>query len=406
MDCMVAKLAIDPAAVRAQLARMEACPVFETAGRMAPLLRYLVEAELAGEAGALNQARIAIDVMGRDAHFDPATDSIVRVEIGRLRGKLLEYYATAGKDDAIIIDLPKGRYRPTIRMLEQSGAPKAARLHQEVRLCLSEDGHSIAYATSGSGYPLVKASTWLTHLEFDNQSPVWRHWWTDLSKRFRLVRYDPLGCGMSDWDVGDVNFESWLKQLELVVNAAGLEKFALFGPSQGAAIAIAYAVKHPERVSHLILYGGYAEGALARNNPEHVERWKLLAEMVRVGWGRREGAFRRAFGAIFMPNGTLEQFEWFDDLAKASMSAENALKFRYASAVINVTPLLGEVRAPTLILHAKDEVLVPFSEAKWMAARIPGARLVPLDSSNHLILPDERAWTQFLDEVEGFVLGP
>ncbi len=389
-------------AVRAQIARMSGSPIFANAGRMAPLLAYLVDAELQGVAGQLNQSRIAIDVLGRDAHFDAATDSIVRVEIGRLRSKLFEYYGGDGKDDPVFIELPKGRYKPTLAFRGTDSAD-ADDFKQDIKFCRTPDGVAIAYAESGAGLTLVKAGNWLTHLEFDVQSPVWRHWWVGLSKRHRLIRYDPRGCGLSDWDVDDISFDKWVSDLECVVDQAAPEKFALLGTSQGVAIAIAYAARHPERVSHLILYGGYARGALRRRDPGGEETFHLLQDMVRIGWGKPHGAFRQVFGALFMPEGTSEQFRWFDELSRVSMSPENAMRSRDCSAHVDVEHLLLQIEVPTIILHAVDEILIPFSEARYLAAHIAGARLVPLDSKNHLILEHEPSWLRFLSEVEDFV---
>ena len=388
-------------AIRGQLHEIGASKVFQSAGRMAALLSYLVDAELNGEAAQLNQSRVAIDVLGRNETFDPSEDSIVRVEMGRLRSKLLEYYANEGKSATVFIELPKGRYKPLLAF-RATDANKASDFRQEIKFCRAADGVALAYAMSGQGIPLVKASNWLTHLEFDVQSPVWRHWWHGFSRRHRLIRYDPRGCGLSDWEVPDISFEKLVCDLECVANHAAPEKFALLGTSQGVSLAIAYAVRHPERVSHLILYGGSARGSLKRGDTEREDTHHLLQDIIRVGWGQPHGAFRHVFGAIFMPEGTNEQFRWFDELSRASMSAENAARMRHCMAGVSVEPLLQDVKVPTLILHAADEILVPFAEARLLAARIPGARLVPLDSKNHLILEQEPAWAKLLDEVESF----
>lgn len=390
------------AAVRAQLARMSGAPAFVNAGRIAALLQYLVGAELEGVSAQLNQSRIAIDVLGRDAKFDASTDSIVRVEVGRLRSKLFEYYAGDGKNDAVFIELPKGRYKPTLafRGTESSDVED---FEQDIRFCRTDDAVAIAYAESGVGPTLVKAGNWLTHLEFDIQSPVWRHWWVGLSKRHRLIRYDPRACGLSDWDVGEISFDKWVSDLECVVDHAAPKKFALLGTSQGAAVAIAYAARHPERVSHLILYGGFARGALRRGDPGGADTFRVLQDIVRIGWGKPHGAFRHVFGAMFMPEGTSEQFRWFDELSRVSMSPENAMRSRDCSAFMDVEQLLGRIKVPTIILHAVDEILVPFSEARFLAANITGARLVSLDSKNHLLLEHEPSWRRFLSEVEDFV---
>ena len=157
---------------------------------------------------------------------------------------------------------------------------------QSIRFCTSNDGTRIAFAESGDGPPLIKAANWLSHLEFDWDSPVWRHWLVELSRTHRLVRYDERGCGLSDWNVEDLSFEAWLRDLELVVDATGLERFPLLGISQGASIAIAYAVKYPERVSHLVLHGGYARGRALRSASEgQRESAELMLKLMEMGWG-------------------------------------------------------------------------------------------------------------------------
>lgn len=371
---------------------------------MAALLEYLVVAELSGDQARMNQYRIAVDVLGRDARFDPATDSIVRVEVGRLRSKLIEFYAGDGASDTVVFSLPKGTYRPVIEIRHTQTERRACkRVKQDLRFLRTSDRVSIAYATSGEGYPLVKAANWLSHLEYDHRSPVWRHWWEELSARFRLIRYDERGCGLSDWEVEDFSFDAWVRDLEEVVDAVGLERFALLGMSQGVAVSVAYAVRHPERVSHLILFGGSVRGILVRNDPKEVEQWQALHEIIRVGWGQPHGAFRQLFGAIFMPEASADQLEWFQELARISTSPENALRFTEQAARLDVADIAHEVRAPTLILHAIDEICVPFAQSKWLAARIPNAKLVPLDSKNHLLLEHEPAWQRFLEEVTAFV---
>lgn len=392
------------AAVRAQVARMSGSPAFVNAGRMAALLNYLVDAELKGVSAQLNQSRIAIDVFGRDEKFDASTDSIVRVEIGRLRSKLLEYYAGDGKNDEVFVELPKGRYRP-ILAFRSAASPDLGDFKQDIKFCRSGDGVAIAYAESGAGPTIVKAGNWLSHLEFDVQSPVWRHWWVGLSKHHRLVRYDPRGCGLSDWDVGEITLDKWVSDLECVVDHAAPEKFALLGTSQGAGVAIAYAARHPDRVSHLILYGGFARGPLKRGDAGAEDTFRLLQDIVRIGWGKPHGAFRHVFGVLFMPDGTSEQFRWFDELSRVSMSPENAERARDCAAHVDLASMLGDIKVPTIILHAADELLVPFEEARFLAARIAGARLVPLDSKNHLILENEPSWPRFLSEIENFVAG-
>ena len=258
---------------------------------------------------------------------------------------------------------------------------------QTIRFCTSADGARIAFATVGGGPPLVKAANWLNHLEFDWNSPVWRHWLRELSRDHTLVRYDERGCGLSDWSAGEMSVEAWVRDLEGVADALQLERFPLLGISQGAPIAIAFAVRHPERVSHLILYGGYLRGRLHRGlTPKEMEERELMLHMVRVGWGQDHPAFRQVFTTLFIPDADREQIDWFNELQRVSATPENAARMLEAFDRIDVRGIASQVRAPTLVLHAKGDLRVPFAEGRLIATTIPGARFVPLDSRNHLLL--------------------
>lgn len=278
--------------------------------------------------------------------------------------------------------------------------------HQQIRFCTSADGVQVAYATTGRGPPLLKAANWLSHLEFDWQSPVWRHWLMELARDHHLVRYDERCCGLSDWDAADVSFEAWMHDLESVVEAAGIDRFALLGISQGASLAIAYAVRHPERVTHLVLYGGYARGRLRRQpSPEQVEIAHTMQRLVELGWGQDNPAFRQFYTSQFIPGGTSEQHGWFNELERISISPENASRFLRILHEIDVTALLPRIVCPTLVLHATRDAGVAFEEGRLMAGLIPGARFVPLESANHVLLEDEPAWRRFVDEFRAFLPG-
>ena len=275
---------------------------------------------------------------------------------------------------------------------------------QTIRFCTSADGARIAFATVGSGPPLVKAANWLNHLEFDWNSPVWRHWLGELARDHTLVRYDERGCGLSDWAAGEMSVDAWVRDLEAVVDALQLERFPLLGISQGAPIAIAYAVRHPERVSHLVLYGGYLRGRLHRGlTPKEMEERELMIHMVRLGWGQDHPAFRQVFTTLFIPDADREQIDWFNELQRVSATPENAARMLEAFDRIDVRSIAPQVRAPTLVLHAKGDLRVPFAEGRLIATTIPGARFVPLDSRNHLLLEGEPAWPRFLTTVREFV---
>ena len=279
------------------------------------------------------------------------------------------------------------------------------KIDQEIRFCISQDGVKLAYARVGNGPPLVKAANWLSHLEYEWQSPVWRHWIEGLSRHHTLIRYDERGCGLSDWNVGELSLEAWVSDLEAVVDAAGLERFPLLGISQGGAIAITYAVRHPEKVSHLILYGAYTRGKLRRNlSPAQEEEIMTLIQLIKVGWGKENPVFRQVYTSLFMPEGTPEQHAWFNELQRVSSTPETAARIVTGFGEIDVRQLATAVSAPTLILHATGDARVPFDEGRLAASLIPGARFVPLESKNHLLIETEPAWGQFLEEVEGFLI--
>lgn len=274
---------------------------------------------------------------------------------------------------------------------------------QHIRFATTDDGVRIAYATSGAGPPLVKAANWLSHLEVDWEFTVWSHWLRELSREHTLVRYDERGCGLSDWTVSELSFESWVRDLETVVDALQLERFPLLGISQGGAVAIAYAARHPQRVSHLVLYGAYARGRLMREpTPRQSEEARLMVKLIELGWGRENPAFRHAFTAQFIPGGTHEQLCWFDNLQRVLTSPANAARFLRTFNRIDVTKLAPLVSCPALVLHARHDERVPFDEGRLLAALIPGARFVPLDSPNHVLL-DEPAWREFVAEMQGFL---
>jgi pimeloyl-ACP methyl ester carboxylesterase/DNA-binding winged helix-turn-helix (wHTH) protein len=274
---------------------------------------------------------------------------------------------------------------------------------EEVRYCWS-DGARIAYAVSGSGRPLVKAANWMTHLGHDHDSPIWGHWLTELGRRWQLVRYDERGCGLSEWDADAFHFDDWVRDLELVVDAAEIDRFPLIGLSQGAAVAIAFAARYPERVERLVLVEGYAAGRAVRAHTPDEERGAALdVELARVGWGSADPAFRRVFAMQFFPNGDPHLWEAFDDLQRRTTSPHNAVRYLETFAQIDVRHLAPQLRCPTLILHGRSDRRVPFQCAEELAQLIPGARLVALPSENHLLTRDEPAWPILLEELERFL---
>lgn len=277
-------------------------------------------------------------------------------------------------------------------------------MKQQIRFCKTDDGVRVAYATTGAGPPLVKVSNWMSHLEFDWDSPVWRHWLKELASEHTLVRYDERGCGLSDWDVPILTFEAWVSDLETVVDALELERFLLLGISQGASIAIAYTARHPERVSHLLIHGGYARGWLKRNATEQQRKEaEMMVGLAEIGWGKENPAFRQFFTTQFIPGGTPEQHHWFNELERISTSAENAAQFFRIFNGIDVTDLAPAIACPSLVLHADRDARVPFDEGRLLAGLIPGARFVPLVSANHILLEQEPAWARWVEEVRAFL---
>jgi pimeloyl-ACP methyl ester carboxylesterase/DNA-binding SARP family transcriptional activator len=280
--------------------------------------------------------------------------------------------------------------------------PAPAASSEEVRYCTTREGVRLAYAVSGSGPPIVKAANWMSHLRFDWESPIWRHWVAGLSEHNCFVRYDERANGLSDWNVSDLSFEAMVADLESIADASGLRRFCLLGVSQGCAISIAYAVRHPERVSGLILYGGYARGWGRRGDPVDQSRREALASQMLQGWGQQDPSFRQSFTQMFVPAATQEAMNWFNELQRQSVSPENAARLQEVFSRIDVTKLLAEVTVPTLVMHGVGDLVVPFAEGKLMAEAIPGARFVPLLTSNHVMLADEPAFATFLTEARAF----
>ena len=279
-------------------------------------------------------------------------------------------------------------------------------MRQEVRFCSAPHGIRIAYAVHGRGAPLVRTATWLTHLEFDWESPLWRHWLEGLADGRKVLRYDERGCGLSDRDVEDVSLDARVADLEAVIDAAGLERFALLGMSQGGPVAVAFAARHPERVSHLVLFATFARGRLMRDpSPSDREQAQLMTSLIRMGWGQGLPAFRRLFTTLFIPGASAEQMDWFDELQRVTSDPETAVRIRDARNRDEVADEATRVACPALVMHSRDDALVPFAEGRRLATLIPGARFVALDSRNHILLADEPSWTQFRAELRDF-LGP
>ena len=279
-----------------------------------------------------------------------------------------------------------------------------AKPRQRVRYLRTDDGVQLAWAELGTGPVLVKASNWMSHLEYELESPVWGHWIRFFGDHFRFLRWDDRGCGMTDRDVEELSFEHWVRDLEAVVDASGLEEpFALLGISSGAAICIAYAARHPERVSKVILYGGYVRGWARREDTRSMREYRAMLELMRVGWGKENPVFRQVFTSRFAPRAGEAQIGWFNDLCRRTSTGGMAARLLEARSTIDVTNLLGAVQAPTLVIHTRDDEVCPVREGRRAAAGIPDAQFVELDSRNHILLGDEPAWTRFQEVVLDFM---
>ena len=314
----------------------------------------------------------------------------------------------SGEQQVLIRTIPRKGLRFVGDVAERTETSPAAAtsahdLRQEVHFCTAPDGAQIAYSTVGEGLPLLKTANWLNHLEYDWESPVFSPLLRAIAADHRLIRYDARGNGLSDWTVQDLSFEAFVRDLETVVEAVGLKRFPLFGISQGCAISIAYATRHPERVSHLVLYGGFARGRRMRGLPEEAANSAAIVQLMRQGWGQENPAFRQMFTSLFIPGGTPEQMQWWNDLQRITTSPENAIRFREIVDGIDVSHLLPLVKAPTLVLHCRGDAVQPFDEGRRLAAGIPGARFVGLEGRNHVPLKGEPAWDRLLNETRDFI---
>lgn len=275
--------------------------------------------------------------------------------------------------------------------------------NQNIGFCDAADGTKIAYATLGSGAPLLKAANWLTHLEFDWTSPIWGECFSEIARNRSLIRYDERGCGLSDWDVKDLSFDAFVEDLEVVADKLELKRFPLLGISQGAAVCIEYAVRHPERVSGLILIGSYAAGWRHLASPEEQARREAVRNLTEVGWGTDNPAYRHIFSKTFMPAAGPEDLAWFDAFQRLTTSPRNAARFQDAFGDIDVRHRLSQVRAPTIVLHSKEDQRIPLEQARAVASGIPDARFVPLDSRNHVLVDYEPAWRTCMDAIQDFL---
>jgi pimeloyl-ACP methyl ester carboxylesterase len=293
---------------------------------------------------------------------------------------------------------------------EETAAPAApaaaaSPLTQSISFCRTSDGVNIAMATVGDGPVLVKTANWLNHLEYDWQSPIWSPMLRRLAARFRLVRYDGRGNGLSDREVAEVSLAGFERDLEAVVDSLGLQRFVLLGMSQGAAAAVTFAARYPQRVERLILYGAYAQGRSRRGSAEDAAVVQTLLAMMQQGWGHEDSAFMRAFSSLYLTDAAREHIKEFADMQRRSASGEMAARIRTACDDIDISALLSDVKVPTLVMHSRSDHVAPIEQGRRIAASIPGAKFVILDSENHIPVPGDPAWEKLLSEIEGFAAG-
>jgi pimeloyl-ACP methyl ester carboxylesterase/DNA-binding SARP family transcriptional activator len=313
----------------------------------------------------------------------------------------------SGRTLGAIVDKGDVSFRSRLRAAggraAEGAAPREAPHRQDVRYCAGRDQVRIAYAAIGEGPPLVKIANWLNHLEFDWESPIWRGLLMRLSSGRTLVRYDARGSGLSDWDAEDLSLDAYVNDLEAVVDAIGLKRFPIFAMSQGCCVALAYAARHPERVSRLILLGGFARGWRLSSSAKLIDRYEAVMSLMRSGWGGDVAAFRQMFTSLFQPRASTSELEWYDAIQRATTSGANSARLLESMGWLDVRDLLDEIRAPTLVLHSRGDQFVPAKRGQELAAGVKGARFVGLASDNHVISESEPAFARLIEEIEAFL---
>lgn len=326
--------------------------------------------------------------------------------------KLRRALGENGSGSKFIQTVPRQGYRFVAEVItvghqpygsQQASEQEPGKIKQDIRFFTSHDGVQIAYAVAGKGPVLVKAANWLNHLDFELESPIWRHWLPVLTEHNKLIRYDERGNGLSSWNITDFSFEAWTRDFEQLVDELELEKFSLLGISQGAAVAVWYAAHHPERVERMVLHGGFARGWANRPIPGEIERRNAFLTLARLGWGKDNPAFRQLFTTLYMPDAQPEHHVWFNELQRICTSPENAVQLMVAASRIDVVDLLPRVKCPALVMHCAEDEAVPIAEGRLIAGRISGARFVELPSRNHLVIQGEPAWPLFVRHLSEFM---
>jgi len=348
-------------------------------------------------AGSLQSQQTLIDRLWPDTFVEPNNlqynVSLIRRALEGADG--VELQTVRGQGYRLLADVSRADGSSPVK--QPDGAA------QRTYVCKAEDGTRLAYARLGDGPPLVKAANWLSHLALDWRFEVWRQWLDLFARRHTLVRYDARGNGLSDWAPPELSFARFVSDLATVFDAAAVERAPLVGLSQGASVAVAYAASHPERVSALILIGGCARGWRAKNKPRLAQAFEAMMVLMRQGWGGRNAAFRQIFTTRFFPDVSQAVAEEFNELQRLTTTPENAAELLSALGDIDIREQLSSVRVPTLVLHSREDAVVPMKDGLELAAGIAGARFVPLESRNHVVLPTEPAWARFSSEVEAFL---
>ena len=293
---------------------------------------------------------------------------------------------------------------PALQASDQPPPVERRKVEHRVSFITSFDDTRIAFAIAGNGPPLVKVANYMSHVGYDWDSPVWVHWLDELTRDHTLIYYDERGSGLSDWNAEVISFEAWVRDLEAVVDATGLQRFPLFAMSQAGAVAVAYAARHPDKVSRLILHGAYARGWLKRDLTEvQIEEEQLMISLMRVGWGRENPAFRQVFAMQLFPDATIEQIRALEEQMRISVSPKNAVRMESEMHRIDIRDLAPQITVPTLVLHSREDEAVPFEEGRLLASLIPKAQFIALESKNHLLTEQEAAWPKFVAAVRGFL---
>jgi len=277
---------------------------------------------------------------------------------------------------------------------------------QHVRFCTSLDGTRIAFAAGGSGPPLVRAAHWLSHLDHERHCPLWSPWLQLLARRHKLIRYDGRGCGLSDRDVEDFSLDRCVEDLEAVVETFKISRFVLFGATIGGVTALAYAARHPDRVSHLVIAGGFAVGRAARNPPEQIDETALELKAIEIGWGNDNPAFRQLSTSLLIPDSTADQARSLNELMRIASSPQTAIMRLRPYHHLDLRDIATKIQCPTLVFHSRCDARIPFEQGRALAALIPNARFVPLESRNHWVVNTETAWAQFASELDNFLPEP